>query len=81
MGSYVNVPGDAVNVSGLGETMKTLVCLIGSWLLMMGTTTRRLMRKHGLRVNLRVLVSKKVVMVLLLSVVFSVMKKAFGLFH
>ncbi|XWS62014.1 hypothetical protein CRYUN_Cryun07bG0174500 [Craigia yunnanensis] len=79
--SYVDVPGDAANVSGARETMKTLVCLIGSWLLMMGTTTTRLMRKHGLRVNLRVLASKKVVMVLLLYVVFSVLKKAFGLFH
>ena len=77
----MDAPGDAANVSELGETMKNLVCLIGSWLLMMGTMTTRLMRKHGLRVNLRVLVSKKVVMVLLLSVVFSVMKKAFGLFH
>ena len=71
--SYVDVPGDAANVSGARETMKTLVYLIGSWLLMMGTMTTRLMRKHGFRVNLRVL--------LLLSVVFSLLKKAFGLFH
>ena len=77
--SYVDVPGDAANVSGARETIKTLVSLFCSWLLMMGTTTTRLMRKHGLRVNLRVLASKKVVMVLLLSVVFSVLKKAFGL--
>ncbi|XWS49125.1 hypothetical protein CRYUN_Cryun13aG0136900 [Craigia yunnanensis] len=79
--SYVDVPGDAANVSGARETIKTLVFLICSCLLMMGTTTTRLMRKHGLRVNLRVLASKKVVMVLLLSVVFSILKKAFGLFH
>ncbi|XP_021297440.1 uncharacterized protein LOC110426526 [Herrania umbratica] len=79
--SYVDVPGDAASVSGPGEAMKTLVCVMGSWLLMMGTMTVRLMRKHGLRVNLRVLASKKVVMVLLLSVVFSVLKKAFGLFY
>ncbi|XP_022718911.1 uncharacterized protein LOC111277047 [Durio zibethinus] len=79
--SYVDVPGDAANIRGARETMKTLLCLIGSWLLMMGTTTTRLMRKRGLRVNLRVLAYKKVVMVLFLSVVFSVLKKAFGLFH
>ncbi|MBA0835075.1 hypothetical protein Goarm_007381 [Gossypium armourianum] len=78
---YVNIPGDAVNLNGSGEIVKTLVCLIGSWLLMMGTTTTRLMRKHGLRINLRVLASKKVVMVLLIFVVFSVLKKACGLFH
>ncbi|TYH97490.1 hypothetical protein ES332_A12G246700v1 [Gossypium tomentosum] len=77
---YVNIPGDAVNLNGSGEIVKTLVCLIGSWLLMMGTTTR-LMRKHGLRINLRVLASKKVVMVLLIFVVFSALKKACGLFH
>ncbi|XVF10872.1 hypothetical protein REPUB_Repub07fG0220600 [Reevesia pubescens] len=78
--SYVDVPGNTVNVTGLGETMKTVVCFIGSWLLMMGTRTLRLMRKHGLRINLRVLASKKVVMVLLLYLVFSVLKKAFVLF-
>lgn len=78
---YVNIPGDAVNLNGSGEIVKTLVCLIGSWLLMMGTTTTRLMRKHGLRINLRVLASKKVVMVLLIFVVFSALKKACGLFH
>ncbi|KAE8661835.1 transcription factor MYB82-like [Hibiscus syriacus] len=77
--SYVDLPGDAVNLSRPGEIVKTLVCLIGSWLLMMGTTTTRLMRKHGLRINLRVLASKKVVMVLLLFVVYNVVKKAFGL--
>lgn len=79
--SYVDVPGDTANVTGARETMKSLVCFIVSWLLMMGTTTVRLMRKRGLRVNLRVLASKKVVMVVLLSVVLSVLKKAFGLFH
>ncbi|KAG8476104.1 hypothetical protein CXB51_032868 [Gossypium anomalum] len=78
---YVNIPGDAVNLNASGEIVKTLVCLIGSWLLMMGTTTTRLMRKHGFRINLRVLASKKVVMVLLIFVVFSVLKKACGLFH
>ncbi|XVF13420.1 hypothetical protein REPUB_Repub08aG0206200 [Reevesia pubescens] len=80
--SYVDVPGDAVvNLSGPGETMKTLAWLIGSWLVMMGTTITRLMRKHGLRVNLRVLASKKVVMMLLVYVMFSALKKAFRLFH
>ncbi|KAE8708647.1 transcription factor MYB82-like [Hibiscus syriacus] len=78
--SYMDVPGDAVNPSGPVETMKTLVCLIGSWLLMMGTATIRLMRQHGLRINLRVLASKKVVMVLLLFIVFNAVKKGFGLF-
>ncbi|XP_022737107.1 uncharacterized protein LOC111289990 isoform X2 [Durio zibethinus] len=79
--SYVDVPGNTANVCGPGEAVKTLVCLIGSWLLMLGTTTVRLMRKHGLKINLRVLASKKVVMVMLLFVVFNILKKAFGLFR
>ncbi|OMO52532.1 hypothetical protein COLO4_37128 [Corchorus olitorius] len=79
--SYVDVPSGEANVTGTRETVKTLVCLIGSWLLTVGTTTVRLMRKHNLRVNLRVLASKKVVMVLLLSFVFSVLKKAFRLLY
>jgi len=80
--SYVEVSGDAGNVCGPTETVKVVICAIASWLLILGVAAVRLMRKHGLRVNLRMLASKKIVMVLLLSAVFSVLKNAFGLlFH
>lgn len=79
--SYVEVSGDAGNVCGTTETVKVVFCAIGSWLLILGVAVVRLMRKHGLRVNLRMLASKKIVMVLLLSGVFSVLKNAFGQFH
>uniref|UniRef100_F6H852 Uncharacterized protein n=1 Tax=Vitis vinifera TaxID=29760 RepID=F6H852_VITVI len=72
--SYVEVSGD---VCGPIETMKMVWCSIGSWLLMWGVAVAGLMRKYGLRVNLRMLASKKVVMVLLLSALFSVLKRVF----
>lgn len=80
--AYVEVSrDDADNVCGSAETVKAVLCALGSWILMLGTTVVRLMKKHGLRVNLRILASKKVVMVLLLYAVFSILRKAFGHFH
>lgn len=79
--SYVEVSGDAVsNVNGPIETTKMVFYSIGSWLIFLGLAIVGQMRKHGVRVNLRVLASKKVVTVLLMSAVFSLLKKAFGLF-
>lgn len=80
--SYVEVSRDDVEkVCGSTETMKAVLCALGSWILMLGTAVVRLMRKHGLRVNLRILASKKVVMVLLLYAVFSLFRKVFGHFR
>ncbi|PQQ03531.1 uncharacterized protein Pyn_31307 [Prunus yedoensis var. nudiflora] len=80
--SYVEVSSDVLgNVCGPADTIKAVFGAVGSWLLMLGVAVVRLMRKHGVRVNLRMLASKKVVMVLLLSVVYSILKKAFGHFH
>ncbi|KAH7514196.1 hypothetical protein FEM48_Zijuj11G0063000 [Ziziphus jujuba var. spinosa] len=80
--SYVEVSTDDVyNIRGPAETIKAVSCAVCSWLLMLSTIMVRQMRKHGLRVNLRMFASKKVVMVLLLSAVFSILKKAFGQFH
>lgn len=76
---YVKVSSEVVGyVSGPIETMKVVFSSIASWLLVLGSALLRFMRKHGLRVNLRVLASKKVVMVFLLYIVFTVLKKAFG---
>lgn len=79
--SYVEVSTDVGNVCGPTETMKMVLCAIGSWFLMLGGTVVRLMRKHGLRVNLRMLASKKMVLVLLIYALFSILKKTFCLFH
>lgn len=80
--SYVEVSSDVLgNVCGPADTIKAVFGAVGSWLLMLGVAVVRLMRKHGVRVNLRMLASKKVVMVLLLSAVYSILSKAFGHFH
>ena len=77
--SYVEVSSDDVdNVCGPKDTMKAVLCALGSWCLMLGVTVVRLMRKHGLRVNLRILASKKVVVFVLLYVVFYILRKTFG---
>ncbi|KAJ9147688.1 hypothetical protein P3X46_029818 [Hevea brasiliensis] len=79
--SYVEVSSEVESVCGPSETMKMVLCAIGSWFIALGATTVRLMRKHGLRINLRILASKKIVMVLFMSALFSISRKAFGLFH
>ncbi|KDP39898.1 hypothetical protein JCGZ_03429 [Jatropha curcas] len=79
--SYVEVSSEVESVCGPAETTKMVLCGIACWFLELGATVVRLMRKHGLRVNLRMLASKKIVMVLLLSIIFSLLKKAFGLFQ
>ncbi|KAF5734914.1 hypothetical protein HS088_TW15G00411 [Tripterygium wilfordii] len=77
--SYVDV--SSTNECGSMETMRMVLCALGSWFLMIGATLVGIMRKHGLRINLRMLASKKIVMILLLAAVFSVMKKAIRMFH
>lgn len=77
--SYVEVSGDIADVCGPVNTMKVLLCAAGSWLLMMGGEVAGLMRKHGLRVNLRILASKKIVMAFLVCSLFVLLKKAVGI--
>ncbi|CAK7356341.1 unnamed protein product [Dovyalis caffra] len=76
--SFVELPSDAGNVCGSTETMKMALCAVCSWFLMLGATVMRLMRKHGVRVNLRMLASKKIVVVLLVCAVFSMLKIVVG---
>lgn len=76
--SYVEPPSDAGNVCGSTEIMKMTLCAVCSWFLMSGAMVVRLMRKHGARVNLRMLASKKIVMVLLACSVFRILKRVFG---
>ncbi|KAG5228834.1 hypothetical protein OIU76_018255 [Salix suchowensis] len=76
--SYVEPPSDAGNVCGPTEIMKITFCALCSWFLMSGAMVVRVMRKHGVRVNLRMLASKKIVIVLLACSVFSVLRRVFG---
>lgn len=78
---YLEVASGVENVSGSSETIRMMLCAIGSWFLALGATVVRLMRKHGLRVNLRILASKKIVLFFIMSVLFRILKIAFGLFH
>ncbi|XP_062073942.1 uncharacterized protein LOC133778135 [Humulus lupulus] len=79
---YVEVLSAEVdNVCGPRDTMKAVLCALGSWLLTLGMAVVRRMRRHGVRVNLRMLASKKVVMVLFLYVVFNILRKAVGVLH
>ncbi|XP_044477567.1 uncharacterized protein LOC123204829, partial [Mangifera indica] len=76
------VSGEIVgNVDGHMETTNAVIYAIRSWLLMLVATSVKLMRKHGMRVNLRIFASKKIVVVLFLITVFSVLKNVFPLFH
>ncbi|XP_058104395.1 uncharacterized protein LOC131248240 [Magnolia sinica] len=78
---YADVPGDnAGHVGGLKEALWTVLSSVGLWLVFLGHAAVRFMRERGLRINLRVLASKKFVMILILYAVFSVLKKACGLY-
>ncbi|KAK2649005.1 hypothetical protein Ddye_016494 [Dipteronia dyeriana] len=78
---YVEISGENEGkVYGPKETMKAILYSIRCWLLTVVVTSVKLMRKHNIRVNLRMLASKKIVTVLLLFGVFLVLKKAFRLF-
>lgn len=74
--SYVEVSGDLSNVCGPTETMKVLLCSVGTWFITSCCAAIEFMKKHGLRVNLRMLASKKVVTVLLAIVVLNALRKA-----
>ncbi|XP_061337064.1 uncharacterized protein LOC133284100 [Gastrolobium bilobum] len=73
--SYVEVSTDVAHICGPSETLKVFFYTIGSWFLFLGAASLGLMRKCGLRVNLRILASKKVVMVFVFYAVFSILKK------
>ncbi|KAL6979762.1 sphingomyelin phosphodiesterase [Sarracenia purpurea var. burkii] len=75
--SYVEVPvGDAGDVSGPRETTRLLLCSVGNWFLSSCGVVVGFMKRHGLRVNLRILASKKVVTVLLVMAALNLLRKA-----
>ncbi|XP_065857812.1 uncharacterized protein [Euphorbia lathyris] len=79
--SYVDVSNDVANVCGPVDGLKMVLYFVGYCFVAIGGTTVRLMKKHGLRVNLRMLASKKIVMVLLVCAIFSILKKSFGMLY
>ena len=79
--SYVEVSNDPAHVWGPSEVLKVFFFTIGSWFLFLGASSVGLMRKYGLRVNLRLLASKKIVMVLVLYAAFSILKKLVRVFY
>lgn len=77
--SYLEVQGDKRSVYGLKETLKVVLCSLLSWVMWLGETGVQLMRTHGLRVNLRMLASKRIVVMVLVFATFNLLKKALAL--
>ncbi|XP_071705861.1 uncharacterized protein [Rutidosis leptorrhynchoides] len=77
--SYGEVSGDkGTNVYGTMDTIRLILGAICSWLITFGRETVKFMREHGMRVNLRILASKKIMTtVVLVAVAFSVLKRMF----
>ncbi|XP_068650864.1 uncharacterized protein [Aristolochia californica] len=75
--SYVNVP--KADVSGPKEAGWMLLSSLVSWILMLGQMALCSMRKCKLRINLRILASKKVVSVFVLCTVICSLIRGFGL--
>nr|GLL48622.1 uncharacterized protein LOC109153203 [Ipomoea trifida] len=76
--AYVELSSDPGNVYGLAETTKVVLYSLLSWLGTLHCTGVKFMQKHGLRVNLRMLASKKVVMMMLIIAGLCALKKAFA---
>ncbi|XP_073047887.1 uncharacterized protein [Primulina eburnea] len=77
--SYVEVPSGLRNVCGPKETVKVVSFSLLSWIMWLGESGVQFMRNHRLRINLRVLASKKVVGMVLIFAVFNLIKKAVAL--
>ncbi|CAN4078002.1 unnamed protein product [Withania somnifera] len=75
--SYGDLSSDGGSIRGPRETTKFVLCSFISWLLMLRGAGARFMREHGFRVNLRVLASKKVVVMFLIVAAFSLLRRAF----
>lgn len=76
--SYVDLSGDAANVYGLKDTMKMVLFSLLSWFIALGSAGLMFMRKHGLKINLRILASKKIMFVFLIVAAFIMLRKAFA---
>ncbi|XP_076916235.1 uncharacterized protein LOC143575859 [Bidens hawaiensis] len=80
--SYVDVSGDAsTNVDGAKDTLRLMMHVVCCWVMMLGSEAVKLMRQHGVRVNLRILASKKIMAVVVIAVGFSILRRMFSRFH
>lgn len=77
--SYIEVPGGLTSVSGFKETTKVVLLTLLCWVIWVGNVVVQFMRTHGLRVNLRMLASKKVVVMVLVCAVFNLLKRALAM--
>ncbi|GAB2274189.1 hypothetical protein Dimus_008957 [Dionaea muscipula] len=75
--SYVDVSSDAVCDSELADGLRHILDLVVSGVLALRLAVTRTMIRYGLKVNLRVLASKKFITLLFSFVVFGFLKKAF----
>lgn len=75
--SYVELSSDT-NISGVADIMKVVFWSFLSFIVALGASGVKFMKTHGLRVNLRILASKKVVMLLLIGVACSALRRAFA---
>lgn len=74
--SYVDVPSDDVeHVGGLKDALLAVLLSIAFWLVLLGQALVGFMRRHGLRINLRLLASKRVVMALVVYAAFLALKR------
>lgn len=75
---YVDMSSDAGKVCGPSDAMKIVFYSMVKWLVALGGAGIKFMRKHAMRINLRVLASNKVAAVLLLFVAFCISKRLFA---
>ncbi|KAL2243071.1 uncharacterized protein LOC105157959 [Sesamum indicum] len=77
--SYVEVQGGMRSVYGPMETLKVVFYSLLSWIMWLVEAGVQFMRTNGLRINLRMLASKKIVVMVLVFAAFNLLKKALAL--
>lgn len=76
--SYVEIARDrGDDEHGPNVSFKIILSSLISWLLMLRLVVVKSMVKHGLKINLRIFASKKFVMLLLLFLLFTLLRKGF----
>ncbi|ERN00158.1 hypothetical protein AMTR_s00111p00045560 [Amborella trichopoda] len=67
--------------NGLSEVgLKEAFWMVLSWFVLLAQTPQKFLRGHGQRINLRILASKKIVILLLVFCILSALKKGLGLY-
>ncbi|KAL3649734.1 hypothetical protein CASFOL_006137 [Castilleja foliolosa] len=77
--SNVEIQGGTTSVCGPMETLKVIFCSINSWITWLTETGVSFMRSRGLRVNLRLLASKKIAVMVIIYATFFLLKRALAL--